>query len=87
MLEGFAILFRGALKRLYANSYDCPSCRDHCIEIEEKERLLILETYTIVHPGAMVVHFEDAATACATVVRTRRLDTVAFLAFLCNLSP
>ena len=78
-------IVRRAPKSLNANSKTRPSSGHHSVEIEKQKRFLILETDAVVHPGAVMVHFENATAACAAVMRTGWLHAVALLAFLLHL--
>jgi hypothetical protein len=50
---------------------------NHCVVIEKQQGFLVVQLNAVVHPGAVVVHFQNALTALAAVVGPRRLDSVA----------
>lgn len=53
---------------------------DDCPEAETHEVLVILQADAVASPRAVVVHPHYTLSAHAAVVRSRRLDVVAFLA-------
>ena len=56
------------------------SAANQQVEKKEQEKPVVLHAQTVVHPGAVVVHHEDASVADAAVVSPRRLDFVTGLA-------
>jgi len=61
-------------------AYQGPCRRHHRVKIEKQERLLVPQADAIVHPGAMMVHFEYTAPARAAMVRPGWLSTTTLLA-------
>ena len=55
---------------------------DAHVEDEVQEEFHVALTYAIRHPNTVMVHSEDAPSAPATVIRPRRLHTVAYSALL-----
>lgn len=43
------------------------------ISQKQREELVIVEAHAIIHPGTVVIHFQDACAADATVMRSVRL--------------
>ena len=41
---------------------------------KQHEKFVVIEGHAVVHPGAVVVHLEDARTTYRTVMRTVRFD-------------
>ena len=41
---------------------------------KQHEKFVVIEGHAVVHPGAVVVHLEDAGTTYRTVMRTVRFD-------------
>ena len=41
---------------------------------KQHEKFVVIEGHAVVHPGAVVVHLEDARTTHGTVMRTVRFD-------------
>jgi hypothetical protein len=66
------------------NNNDTPDCSinssDCNIQVEQNKSFLVVNADAIVHPGAMVVHHNDASFAARAVVRLRRFHSFAFLA-------
>jgi len=53
---------------------------DEGVAQEQYKVLVVVEVDAVVHPGAVVVHFQHAAAAHAAVVRSVRLDDLTLFA-------
>lgn len=53
---------------------------DQCIAHEQHKVFVIVEVNTIVHPNAMMIHFQHTTSADSAMMRSIRLDDLAFLA-------
>lgn len=46
------------------------------IEYKQQEQLMIANAYTIVHPGTVMIHFDDASPTYTTVVGPWRFEGI-----------